>query len=72
MRPSWHLECAAISYKYLGANYDIHISGADETFPHCENILAINKAFSGHNGPNYWINAELVMVDGRKDVSFSK
>ncbi|HUN54235.1 MAG TPA: cysteine--tRNA ligase [Smithella sp.] len=66
VRPSWHLECAAISYKYLGANYDIHVSGADETFPHCENILAINKAFSGHNGPQYWINAELVMVDGRK------
>ncbi|MGD0169293.1 MAG: cysteine--tRNA ligase [Smithella sp.] len=66
VRPSWHLECAAISYKYLGANYDIHVSGADETFPHCENILAINKAFSGHNGPNYWINTELVMVDGRK------
>jgi cysteinyl-tRNA synthetase len=66
VRPSWHLECAAISFKYLGANYDIHVSGADETFPHCENILAINKAFSGHNGPNYWINAELVMVDGRK------
>jgi cysteinyl-tRNA synthetase len=66
VRPSWHLECAAISYKYLGNAYDIHVSGADETFPHCENILAINKAFSGHDGPNYWINAELVMVDGRK------
>lgn len=66
VRPSWHLECAAISNKYLGATYDIHISGADETFPHCENVLAINKAFSGHNGPNYWMNAELVMVEGRK------
>jgi cysteinyl-tRNA synthetase len=66
VRPSWHLECAAISYKYLGAAYDIHVSGADEIFPHCENILAINKACSGQNGPNYWINAELVMVDGRK------
>jgi cysteinyl-tRNA synthetase len=66
VRPSWHLECAAVSYKYLGADYDIHVSGVDETFPHCENILAINKAFSGHNGPNYWINAELVMVEGRK------
>jgi cysteinyl-tRNA synthetase len=66
VRPSWHLECAAVSNKYLGVTYDIHVSGADETFPHCENILAINKAFSGHNGPNYWINAELVMVDGRK------
>ena len=66
VRPSWHLECAAISYKYLGATYDIHVSGADEIFPHCENILAINKAFSDQKGPNYWINAELVMVDGRK------
>jgi cysteinyl-tRNA synthetase len=66
VRPSWHLECAAISHKYLGAAYDIHVSGTDEIFPHCENILAINKAFSGQKGPNYWINAELVMVDGRK------
>ncbi|MFA5323303.1 MAG: cysteine--tRNA ligase [Smithella sp.] len=66
VRPSWHLECAAVSYKYFGANYDIHVSGVDETFPHCENILAINKAFSGYQGPNYWINTELVMVDGRK------
>jgi len=66
VRPSWHLECAAISHKYLGVTYDIHVSGADETFPHCENVIAINKAFSGHKGPNYWVNAELVMVDGRK------
>jgi cysteinyl-tRNA synthetase len=66
VRPSWHMECAAVSNKYLGATYDIHVSGADEIFPHCENVLAINKAFSGHNGPNYWINAELVMVEGRK------
>jgi cysteinyl-tRNA synthetase len=66
VRPSWHLECAAISYKYLGSAYDINVSGVDETFPHCENILAINKAFTGRNGANYWINAELVLVDGRK------
>ena len=66
VRPGWHLECAAISNKYLGATYDIHISGADETFPHCENILAINKAISGRSGANYWINAELILVDGKK------
>jgi cysteinyl-tRNA synthetase len=66
VRPSWHLECSAISNKYLGSTYDIHISGADETFPHCENILAINKAISGHSGANYWINAELIMADGKK------
>jgi cysteinyl-tRNA synthetase len=79
VRPSWHLECAAISSKYLGAHYDIHLSGADEIFPHCENVLAINKAFSGHDGPNFWLNSELVMVEGRKmsrslnnDVSLSQ
>jgi cysteinyl-tRNA synthetase len=66
IRPGWHLECAAISQKYLGTAYDIHISGADETFPHCENIIAINKAYSGHSGANYWIGAELILVDGRK------
>jgi cysteinyl-tRNA synthetase len=66
VRPGWHLECSAISNKYLGATYDIHISGADETFPHCENILAINKAISGGSGANYWINAEMILVDGKK------
>ena len=66
VRPGWHLECAAVSRKYLGAVYDIHISGADEIFPHCENILAINKAAAGASGPNFWMSVELVMVDGRK------
>lgn len=66
VRPGWHLECAAISRKYLGAAYDIHVSGADETFPHCENLIAINKACSGHSGAKYWIGAELILVDGRK------
>jgi cysteinyl-tRNA synthetase len=66
IRAGWHLECAAISQKYLGSAYDIQVSGADEIFPHCENILAINRAFSGHQGANYWISIELVLVDGRK------
>jgi cysteinyl-tRNA synthetase len=66
IRPGWHIECAAISHKYLGALYDINISGVDEIFPHCENILAINKALTGKSGANYWLNAELVMVAGRK------
>ena len=66
VRAGWHLECAAISQKYLGEAYDIHVSGADETFPHCENLIAINKACSGHSGAKYWIGAELILVDGRK------
>ncbi|NLA40678.1 MAG: cysteine--tRNA ligase [Smithella sp.] len=66
VRPGWHLECASISRKYLGTAYDIHISGADETFPHCENLIAINKACFGHSGAKHWIGTELILVDGRK------
>jgi len=66
VRPSWHIECAAISSKHLGSVYDVSVSGADEIFPHCENVLAINKAFSGKSGANYWLNVEMVMVAGRK------
>ena len=47
VRPGWHLECAAISQKHLGTAYDIHISGADEIFPHCENMVAMNRASFG-------------------------
>jgi cysteinyl-tRNA synthetase len=57
IRPVWDIECAVISQKDLGALYDIHVSGVDEVSPHCENILAINKAFSGNSGANYWLNA---------------
>jgi cysteinyl-tRNA synthetase len=66
VRPSWHLECAAISLKYLADNFDIHASGADVIFPHCENVMAIGKAATGKRLANYWINTELVMVDGKK------
>ena len=66
VRPGWHLECAAISQKHLGTAYDIHISGADEIFPHCENMVAMNRASFGHSGASYWMSAELIMVEGRK------
>ncbi len=66
VRPSWHLECAATSLKYLADNFDIHASGADVVFPHCENVMAIGKAATGKRMANYWINTELVMVDGKK------
>ncbi len=66
VRPGWHLECASIAQGHLGVRYDIHISGVDEMFPHGENIVAINKALSGHSGANYWIGSELILVDGRK------
>lgn len=66
VRPSWHLECAAISLKYLGEAFDIHSSGSDIVFPHCENVRAIGEAATGRNIANYWINSELVMVKGKK------
>ena len=66
VRPSWHLECAAISLKYLADNFDIHASGSDVIFPHCENVMAIGRAATGKRLANYWVNTELVMVDGKK------
>jgi cysteinyl-tRNA synthetase len=66
VRPSWHLECAAISLKYLGETFDIHASGADIVFPHCENVMAIGKAVTGKKMANYWLNTELLMIDGKK------
>ncbi|HDQ03778.1 MAG TPA: cysteine--tRNA ligase [Deltaproteobacteria bacterium] len=66
VRPSWHLGCVSVTQKYLGPIYDINIGGVDETFPHGENILAINKAFTGNSGANYWINAEMVLINGKK------
>lgn len=66
VRPSWHLECAAISLDHLGETFDIHASGNDIIFPHCENVMAIGKAATGKIMANYWLNTELVMADGKK------
>jgi cysteinyl-tRNA synthetase len=66
VRPSWHLECAALSMKFLGDIFDIHASGSDIVFPHCENVLAIGKAYTGKPPATYWINTDLVMVEGKK------
>ena len=66
VRPSWHLACAALSMKMLGDTFDIHASGSDIVFPHCENVLAIGKALTGRPPANYWINTDLVMVEGKK------
>ena len=66
VRPSWHLECAAISLKYMAETFDIHASGSDIVFPHCENVMAIGKAATGRRLANYWINTDLVMMEGKK------
>ena len=72
VRPSWHLECAAMALKYLGKQYDIHTSGVDLIFPHHENSIAINMAISGNIPANYWIHNELVMIKGKKTSRFDE
>ena len=66
VRPSWHLECAAIAMKYLGERFDIHMSGADVIFPHCDNVLAIGRGATGNRPANHWLHTELVLVGGAK------
>jgi len=63
IRPGWHLECSAMSLKYLGSAYDIHTGGVNLIFPHHENAIAIGRALSGTNPANYWVHNELIMAD---------
>ncbi len=65
VRPSWHMECAAIAMKYLGPTYDIHISGINLLFPHHENAIAISEALTDKPLAHYWIHNELVMINGQ-------
>lgn len=64
-RPGWHIECSAMSTKYLGSNFDIHGGGLDLRFPHHENELAQSTA-AGDQFANYWIHNALVNVNGQK------
>jgi cysteinyl-tRNA synthetase len=66
VRPGWHLQCAAMSTKYLGDTIDIHTSGTDLIFPHHENEIAIVEALTGKRFANYWLHCELVLLEGRK------
>jgi cysteinyl-tRNA synthetase len=66
MRPSWHLQCAAMSMRYLGDYYDIHCAGRELVFPHHENEIAIAGALSGKTLAKYWIHCDRVLVDGKK------
>ncbi|MCP4160174.1 MAG: cysteine--tRNA ligase [Deltaproteobacteria bacterium] len=66
VRPSLHLQCAAISMKYLGQNFDIHTSSRELTFPHHENEIAIAKSATNSNFSKYWVHCDRVLVDGKK------
>jgi cysteinyl-tRNA synthetase len=65
-RPGWHIECSAMSMKYLGERVDIHTGGVDLIFPHHENEIAQSEAFTGKKFVNYWMHNEWVLVDGKK------
>ncbi|HSQ97429.1 MAG TPA: cysteine--tRNA ligase [Rickettsiales bacterium] len=66
-RPGWHIECSAMSYKYLGESFDIHCGGNDLKFPHHENEIAQSRcAFKGSNFANYWVHVGFLLVNGEK------
>lgn len=65
-RPGWHIECSAMSNKFLGKNFDIHGGGQDLQFPHHENEIAQSEAHNGCKMANYWIHNGFVRVDEEK------
>ena len=65
-RPGWHIECSAMSMKYLGETFDLHGGGRDLIFPHHENEIAQSEAMTGKNFSRYWIHHGLVTIAGHK------
>ncbi len=65
-RPGWHIECSAMSMKYLGETLDIHCGGVDNLFPHHENEIAQSEAATDKKFVNYWLHCEHLLVEGRK------
>lgn len=66
-RPGWHIECSAMSHKYLGENFDIHCGGMDLKFPHHENEIAQSCcAFKNSNFAKFWFHVGFLMVNGEK------
>jgi cysteinyl-tRNA synthetase len=65
-RPGWHIECSAMSMKYLGETIDIHSGGQDLVFPHHENEIAQSEAATGKPFANYWMHNGYINVDNEK------
>ena len=63
-RPGWHIECSAMSMKYLGETFDIHAGGIDLVFPHHENEIAQSEGATGKQFVRYWIHFEHLKVEG--------
>ena len=64
--PGWHIECSAMSTKYLGEEFDIHTGGIDLVPTHHENEIAQNKGACGKNPAHYWIHGEYLLINGGK------
>jgi cysteinyl-tRNA synthetase len=64
--PGWHLECSAMSTKYLGTAFDIHGGGSDLKFPHHENEVAQNFGACGCTPANYWLHTNMLLLNGKK------
>ena len=65
-RPGWHIECSAISMKYLGDTFDIHCGGKDLLFPHHENEIAQSEGATGHPYVHYWMHNGFINIDNQK------
>lgn len=64
--PGWHIECSAMSMKYLGQRFDLHTGGVDNIFPHHEDEIAQSEGFTGHPFVNIWVHAQHLLADGLK------
>lgn len=64
--PGWHIECTAMSEKYLGEKFDIHTGGVDHIPIHHENEIAQAECWLGHQAVNYWMHSEFMLIDGGK------
>ena len=65
-RPGWHLECSAMSMKYLGEGFDLHCGGVDLVFPHHTNEIAQSEAATGVPFVRFWVHVEFLKVEGQK------
>ena len=66
VRPSWHIQCAAMAMKHLGESFDIHASSRELVFPHHENMMAISSSCTGKDMARFWIHCDRALVDGKK------
>jgi cysteinyl-tRNA synthetase len=65
-RPGWHIECSAMSMKYLGESFDLHCGGEDLVFPHHEDEIAQSEAATGKQFSRFWLHCAYLLVNGQK------